>query len=202
MIENHPSVVEPLLTPEHLDHFCQQILSVAYGSLEDTVTAYDTAYTRGTVLFGRQQGLCRVMSADKDLPWFELRNSTMDFTVSVDGVLIQVVTDSPFEMKKHHRIRPNPLEQDQLGLFDVSPEVCLWRLYLSGNDDLDFPQFDVTAMGFDESLNVVCRWKHEHKSGVSVRAMEQHPQVDVEEAQPRRKKKDLDRNTDKPLGEE
>jgi len=196
----HPSYFEPRLQPEYLDRFCQEVSSVAYGALEDSTTQYDTAYTRGTLLFGRLQGLSQVLGKDKSLPWLELRNATLDFTVSVNGVLFQVVTDNPQDIRKTHRIKANPLEQHQLSLFEVSPEVCTWRVYLSSNQDPEFSKIETAIVGFDANQNVVCLWKHEQRSGVSVRAMEQHPQVDVTEAQPRRKKKDADTDTADDVG--
>lgn len=195
MIANqHPSQFDSRLLPEYVDRFCQEVVSVAYSALEDASTRYDTPYTRGTLLFGRQQGLCKILAADPSMPWLQLRNATLDFTVSLNGVLLQIVTDDPFDIKKAHRTRPNPIELHQLTIFEVSPEVCTWRVYVSSTYDLEFPKIEVAMVGFDANHNVLCIWKHEQRKGVSVRAMEQHQPVDVPEAKVVRKPKDADEN--------
>lgn len=193
-VTQHPSHFEPRLLPEYVDRFCQEVADVAYSALEDSSSAYDTNYTRGTLLFGRQQGLCKVLAADKSMPWLQLRNATLDFTVAINNVLLQVVTDNPNEMKKAYRIKPNPLEQHQLSLFERSPEICTWRVYVSSNNDLEFPKVEVAIVGFDANLNVICLWKHEERSLLSVRATVQHDAVDVPEAEVQRKRKDVDSN--------
>ncbi|GLO55137.1 hypothetical protein PPUJ20066_11730 [Pseudomonas putida] len=193
-VTQHPSHFEPRLLPEYVDRFCQEVADVAYSALEDSSSAYDTNYTRGTLLFGRQQGLCKVLAADKSMPWLQLRNATLDFTVAINNVLLQIVTDNPNEMKKAYRIKPNPLEQHQLSLFERSPEICTWRVYVSSNNDLEFPKVEVAIVGFDANLNVICLWKHEERSLLSVRATVQHDAVDVPEAEVQRKRKDVDSN--------
>ncbi|WP_338443889.1 hypothetical protein QCL51_17830 [Pseudomonas sp. LTR0] len=193
-VTQHPSHFEPRLLPEYVDRFCQEVTDVAYSALEDSSSAYDTNYTRGTLLFGRQQGLCKVLAADKSMPWLQLRNATLDFTVAINNVLLQIVTDNPNEMKKAYRIKPNPLEQHQLSLFERSPEICTWRVYVSSNNDLEFPKVEVAIVGFDANLNVICLWKHEERSLLSVRATVQHDAVDVPEAEVQRKRKDVDSN--------
>lgn len=194
----HPSHFEPRLLPEYVDRFCQQVLEVAYSALQDASGPYDTAYTRGTLLFGRQQGLSQMLAADKSMPWVKLHNATLDFTLSLNGVLIQTVTDNPHNIRKAYRNKPNPLEQEQLSLFERSPDVCTWRVYVSSNNDLEFPKIEVAIVGFDEHLNVVCLWKYDERSVLSVRSTEQHAAVDVPEAKVQRKRKDSDRNaTDK-----
>lgn len=191
IVNQHPSQFEPRLLPEYADRFCQEVASVAYSALEDASGQYDTPYTRGTLLFGRQQGLCKTLAADKTMPWLQLRNATLDFTVSLNGVLLQIVTDDPFAIKKAHRTRPNPIELHQLSIFEVSPEVCTWRVYVSSTYDVEFPKINVAMVGFDASHDVVCIWKHEQNNGVSVRAMEQHQPVDVPEAKVMRKLKGI-----------
>ncbi|HDS1735199.1 hypothetical protein [Pseudomonas sp. BP8] len=193
-VTQHPSHFEPRLLPEYVDRFCQEVADVAYSALEDSSSAYDTNYTRGTLLFGRQQGLCKLLAADKSMPWLQLRNATLDFTVAINNVLLQIVTDNPNEMKKAYRIKPNPLEQHQLSLFERSPEICTWRVYVSSNNDLEFPKVEVAIVGFDANLNVICLWKHEERSLLSVRATVQHDAVDVPEAEVQRKRKDVDSN--------
>jgi len=192
-VTEHPSHFEPRLLPDYVDRFCQEVADVAYGALEDSNSPYDTSYTRGTMLFGRQQGLCQVLAADKSMPWLQLRNATLDFTVSLNDVLLQIVTDNPLDIKKGYRIKPNPLEQHQLSLFEKSPEICTWRVYVSSNNDTELPKVEVAVVGFDTNHNVICLWKHDEQSVLSVRATKQHATVDVPEAVVQRKRKKVDR---------
>lgn len=194
-VTQHPSHFEPRLLPEYVGRFCQEVADVAYSALEDSSSPYDTNYTRGTMLFGRQQGLCQVLAADKSMPWLQLRNATLDFTVSLNNVLLQIVTDNPLDIKKAYRIKPNPLEQHQLSLFEKSPEICTWRVYVSSNHDPEFLKVEVAIVGFDVNHNVICLWKHDERSMLSVRATEQHAAVDIPEAEVQRKRKDIDRKT-------
>ncbi|WP_421560668.1 hypothetical protein [Pseudomonas sivasensis] len=192
----HPSHFAPELLPEYLDLVCQEVISVAYQALADASTPHDTAYTRATLLYGRLQGLCKALGADLTLPWLELRNGTMDFTISINGVLLQIVTDDPDAPKKLHRLKANLVELHQLSLFEASPDVSTWRLFVDGNNDLEFPEFKATIVGFDFNKNILCQWTHEYKASVPVRTSDLPAQVEIEEPLVVRRNKDA--NTKKP----
>lgn len=195
----HPSHFAPELLPEYLDLVCQEVISVAYQALADASTPNDTAYTRATLLYGRLQGLCKALGADVTLPWLELRNGTMDFTISINGVLLQIVTDDPDAPKKLHRLKANLVELHQLSLFEASPEVSTWRLFVDGNNDLEFPEFKATIVGFDINQNILCHWAHEYKASVPVRTSDLPAQVEIEEPLVVRRNKDADTKiTDEP----
>lgn len=87
----HPRDFEPKLTPEYLGVVCHNVLEAAYRALAAASTEDDTNWTVGTLLYGRVHGRFKTMHRDKSLPWFQLANSTMDYTPSVNGVLMQVV---------------------------------------------------------------------------------------------------------------
>lgn len=188
----HPSHFAPELLPEYLDLVCQEVISVAYQALADASTPHDTAYTRATLLYGRLQGLCKALGADVTLPWLELRNGTMDFTISINGVLLQIVTDDPDAPKKTHRLKANLVEQHQLSLFEAAPGVSTWRLFVDGNNDLEFPEFKATIVGFDSNRIPVCQWTHEYKPTVPVRTSDLPAQVEIEEPLMVRRNKDAD----------
>lgn len=186
----HPSHFAPALLPEYLDRLFEEVLSVAYEALENSQTPYDTDYTRGTLLYGRLQGLCRELNRDKSAPWFQLCNSTMDFTVSINGVMLQIVTDDPSAPKKAHRLKASEMELSQLSLFDAMPEIYTWRLFVDSNHDLEFPVFEATLVGFDINKNVLCLWTYEQRHSVPVKSLDLPPSVDVEEAEPKRRSKE------------
>lgn len=194
MPENqHPNFFAPKLQPEFIDRICQDVISVAYEALADTSSPNDTAYTRGTLLYGRVQGLFLNLHRDSSVPWLQLRNGTMDFTISVNGVFMQVVTDDPDAPKKSHRLKANGLELMQMSLFEANlDEVFTWRLFVDSNHDLEFPEFKATIVGFDINKHVLCHWTHDYKANIPVRAMHLPAQVEIDEPFPLRRNKDVD----------
>lgn len=186
----HPSHFAFELRPEYIDLICQEVVSTAYQAFADASTPYDTAYTRATLLYGRLQGLCKSLGADSSKPWLILRNGTMDFTISINGVLLQIVTDDPDAPKKLHRLKANLVELHQLSLFEASPDVSTWRLFVDGNNDVDFPEFKATIVGFDINRNVLCYWTHEYKPDVPVRTSDLPAQVEIDEPVVVRRNKD------------
>lgn len=196
----HPSHFATELLPEYLDLICQEVISAAYQALADASTPYDTAYTRATLLYGRLQGLCKALGADQTKPWLALRNGTMDFTISINGVLLQIVTDDPDAPKKLHRLKANLVELHQLSLFEACPDVSTWRLFVDSNQDLEFPEFKATIVGFDINKNVLCQWTHEYKASVPVRTSDLPAQVEIEEPLMVRRNKDANTKTPEDSG--
>ncbi|MDH4764313.1 hypothetical protein OMP44_15590 [Pseudomonas sp. CBMAI 2609] len=198
MRENlHPSVLEPRLTAEYVSVVCNEALDAAYLAIEAASTDDDTTWTVGTLTYGRVQGRFKTMSHDPELPWFRLANSTMDYTPSINGVLLQVVMDDPARRKKSHRLSPNGVERFQASLLGMACDRSLtWRLYIDSDLNPDGRKLTATVMGFDSNLNVMCQWVHNYVPLISVRTSELPQEVEIQDPQPQRRKKDAEQ--DKP----
>ncbi|HIE1841905.1 TPA: hypothetical protein ACXJW0_004651 [Pseudomonas aeruginosa] len=189
----HPSELEPGLTAEHLDVVCNNALHAAYKALEAASTDDDTNWTKGTLPYGRVHGRFIKMSFDPELPWFRLTNKTMDYTVSINGVLLQVVMDDPRERKKSHRLAANGVERYQASLLGPSCDRNLtWRLYIDSDGNPDGQKLTATIMGFDSNLNVVCQWVHDYVPLVSVRTTDLPQEVEIQEKLPQRRNKEAE----------
>lgn len=191
----HPSDFEPKLTPKYLGIVCNNVLDAAYRALVAASTDDDTNWTVGTLLYGRVHGRFKTMHRDKSLAWFQLANSTMDYTPSVNGVLMQVVMDDPDVRKKAHRMAASRAELYQASLLGPSSDGNLtWRLYVDSDGNMEDPKLTVTVMGFDTNQNVVCQWEHDYTPLQSVRTIDVPVEVDIPEQFPTRRDKDADRN--------
>ncbi|EGH27480.1 hypothetical protein PSYMO_40672 [Pseudomonas amygdali pv. mori str. 301020] len=191
----HPSDFEPKLNPEYLGIVCNNVLDAAYRALVAASTDDDTNWTVGTLLYGRVHGRFKTMHRDKSLARFQLANSTMDYTPSVNGVLMQVVMDDPEVRKKAHRMAASRAELYQASLLGPSSDGNLtWRLYVDSDGNIEDPKLTVTVMGFDTNQNVVCQWTHDYTPLQSVRTIDLPVEVDIPEQFPTRKDKDADRN--------
>jgi hypothetical protein len=191
----HPSELEPQLTPEYLGVVCDNVLQAAYRALEAASTEDDTNWTVGTLLYGRVHGRFKTMHRDKSLPWFKLVNSTMDYTPSVNGVLMQVVMDDPDARKKTHRMAANRAELLQASLLGPSSDGNItWRLYVDNDGNAENPKLVISVLGFDTNLNVVCQWVHDYIPVRSVRTLDLPMEVDIPEQFPTRRYKDADQN--------
>ncbi|WAH59893.1 hypothetical protein LZ023_10285 [Pseudomonas silvicola] len=191
----HPSDFEPKLTPEYLGIVCHNVLEAAYLALAAASTEDDTNWTVGTLLYGRVHGRFKTMHRDKSMQWFQLANSTMDYTPSVNGVLMQVVMDDPNVRKKAHRMVASRVELYQAGLLGPSNDSNLtWRLYVDSDGNMEDPKLTVTVLGLDTNLNVVCQWMHDYTPLQSVRTIDLPEEVDIPEQFPIRRDKDADRN--------
>ncbi|QVI69416.1 hypothetical protein [Pseudomonas syringae] len=191
----HPSDFEPKLTPEYLGIVCHNVLEAAYLALAAASTEDDTNWTVGTLLYGRVHGRFKTMHRDKSMPWFQLANSTMDYTPSVNGVLMQVVMDDPNVRKKAHRMVASRVELYQASLLGPSNDSNLtWRLYVDSDGNMEDLKLTVTVLGLDTNLNVVCQWMHDYTSLQSVRTIDLPEEVDIPEQFPTRRDKDADRN--------
>lgn len=192
----HPSELEPRLKHEYLAVICNNALDAAYRALEAASTEDDTNWTVGTLTYGRVQGRFNSMNRDQSLPWFRLVNKTMDYTPSINGVLIQVVMDDPNVRKKTHRLEANQVELFQASLLGPACDQNLtWRLYIDSDGNPDGPKLTATIMGFDTNRNVVCQWGHDYVPLISVRATELAPEVEFQEQLPTRRNKDADQGT-------
>lgn len=191
----HPSELEPKLKQEYLDLVCNNVLEAAYRALEDTSTDDDTNWTMGTLPYGRVQGRFKRLHRDSSLPWLKLTNATMDYTVSVNGVLMQVVMDDPDVRKKGHRLQSNRVELYQASLLGPSIDKNItWRLYVDSNGNFDAPKLTASILGFDTNRNVVCQWVHDYVPLIAPRATELPQEVEIEEPFPTRRDKDADQN--------
>lgn len=189
----HPSELEPRLTAEYVDVVCNEALDAAYRAIEAASTDDDTPWTLGTLTYGRVQGRFKAMNRDPELPWFRLANNTMDYTTSVNGVLLQVVMDDPIVRKKSHRLSPNGVERFQASLLGLACDQNLtWRLYIDSDLNPDGRKLTATVMGFDSNLNVVCQWVHNHVPLLSVRTSELPQEVEIQDPQPQRRNKDAE----------
>lgn len=190
---DHPSELEPRLTTEYLDVVCNNALHAAYQALEAASTDDDTNWTKGTLPYGRVHGRFIRMSFDQELPWFRLTNKTMDYTPSINGVLIQVVMDDPQERKKSHRLAANGVERYQASLLGPSCDRNLtWRLYIDSDGNPDGQELKATIMGFDSNLNVVCQWVHDYVPLASVRTTDLPQEVEIPELLPLRRNKNAE----------
>lgn len=192
----HPSFFAPKLHPQFLEKICQEVVSVAYGALADASTENDTAWTRGTLLYGRVHGLFKNLSRDPSLPWLTLRNSTMDYTISINDVLFQVVMDDPDAPKKSYRLLANDVELMQMSLFEANPEeIVTWRLFVDNNHNFESPKLTATVVGFDINRNVICHWSHEYKARTPVKSAHLPDAVEFEDPQPVRRNTDAETET-------
>lgn len=193
---SHPSELEPRLRAEYLDVVCNNALDAAYRALEAASTEDDTNWTVGTLTYGRVQGRFYSMSRDQSVPWFRLANKTMDYTPSINGVLMQVVMDDPNVRKKTHRIGANQVELFQASLLGPACDQNLtWRLYIDSDGNPDGPELNATIMGFDTNRNVVCQWVHDYVPLVTVRTTELAPEIEIQDPLPLRRNKDADQGT-------
>ncbi|WP_373386599.1 hypothetical protein [Pseudomonas alcaligenes] len=189
----HPSELEPRLDAEYVSVVCNEALEAAYMAIDAASTDDDTNWTKGTLPYGRVHGRFIRMGRDKDIPWFQLTNKTMDFTPSINGVLIQVVMDDPHERKKSHRLAQNGVERYQASLLGLASDRNLtWRLYIDSDLNPDGIKLRATIMGFDSNLNVVCEWVHDYVPLDSVRTLELPLEVEISEPLPQRRNKDAE----------
>ena len=187
----HPSELEPKLSRAHLDVVCNNLLDAAYKALEATSTEDDTNWTKGIFPYGRIHGRFRRLHRQGDLPWFKLVNNTLDYTISIDGVLMQVVTDDPDTRKKGYRVEKNVVElyHDSL-LGPATDGNVTWRLYVDSDRNPDGPTLTVSALGFDTNRNVISKWPHTYEPLVSVRTTELSPVVELADSLPVRRDQD------------
>lgn len=187
----HPSELELRLEPEFLEVVCNNALDAAYLALDAASTDDDTNWTKGTLPYGRVHGRFKRMHRDHALPWFQLANQTMDYTISVNGVLLQVVMDDPDVRKKSHRLAASRVELYQSSLLGPACDQNLtWRLYIDSDGNPDGPTLTATILGFDTNRNVVCHWIHNYVPLVSVRTTAYPQEVEIEDQMPTRRKKD------------
>lgn len=186
----HPSELEPKLSRAHLDVVCNNLLDAAYKALEATSTEDDTNWTKGVFPYGRIHGRFKRLHRDGDLPWFKLVNNTLDYTISIDGVLMQVVTDDPDTRKKGYRVEKNVVElyHDSL-LGPATDGNVTWRLYVDSDRNPDGPTLTVSVLGFDTNHNVISKWTHNYEPLVSVRTTELSPVVEFDDSLPVRRDK-------------
>ncbi|PAU88776.1 hypothetical protein CK507_03590 [Pseudomonas sp. WN033] len=193
---HHPSKLEPRLTAEYIDVVCNEALDAAYRAIEAASTDDDTNWTLGTLTYGRVQGRFKFMHRNPELPWFRLANNTMDYTPSVNGVLLQVVMDDPAVRKKSHRLSPNGVERFQASLLGLACDQNLtWRLYIDSDLNPDGRKLTATVMSFDSNLNVVSQWVHNYVPLPSVRTTELAQEVEIPDSMPLRRKKDAEQGT-------
>lgn len=194
----HPSEIEPKLSRAHLDVVCNNLLDAAYKALEATSTDDDTNWTRGVLPYGRIHGRFRQLQRQGVLPWFTLANNTLDFTVSIDGILMQVVTDDPDLRKKGHRMNKNLVELYHDSLLGPATDGNLtWRLYVDSDHNPDGPTLTVSILGFDTNRNVICKWVHNYEPLISVRTTALSPVVEIDDSLPTRRDKDANQKETK-----
>lgn len=195
----HPSELEPKLKHEYLDVLFTNVLEAAYRAREDASTEDDTNWTMGTLPYGRVHGRFKRLHRDCSLPWLKLCNSTMDYTIAVDGVLMQVVMDDPDVRRKGHRLLANKVELcHQASLLGPAVDNNItWRLYVDSVESIEGHRLVASILGFDTNRNVVCHWVHDHVPLNTARILELPAEVDIPEQFPIRRDKDIDQNAPK-----
>lgn len=188
--QKHPSLYSPDLKQEYLEVLCYEVLNTVNEALIDASTEYDTAWTQGTLPYGRIQGLCKALHKDKSKPWFTLANATMDYTAKILNTPIQFVIDNPSNPRKSHRLRANDIELQQYSL-ELSEqnehEFLTWRLFIDDNKNDEVPSLSATLVGFNSDSIPVCVWQYEKIDVVPVRMTEFATEIEIDDAQLRRK---------------
>ncbi|WP_299022193.1 hypothetical protein [uncultured Photobacterium sp.] len=173
MISNLPSEFAEDLTDERLHLICERVLDAVQDGINDSSTENDTRWTQGCLRYGRVQGLFQQLTLDKSLPWVSLANATMDFTFKIGNTPIQYIYDDYECPKKGHRLKPNSVENMQLG-FDLdnerSIEVVAWRLFVTQDLEDEFPDLKATLVGYDLNQNPLCIWHNEDTAHAPVYA--------------------------------
>ncbi|HPQ95629.1 MAG: hypothetical protein KDI44_05630 [Thiothrix sp.] len=168
----HPSDYAPDLKQEYLHELCNEILDVVKQALMAAGTDHDTAWTRGTLAYGRVQGFFQSLQKSRRKPWITLANKTMDFTFRIGSTCVQFVMDDPFAPRKTHRLKTNALEQLQLEQLQLAlgpePEVAAWRLFVDRDQEEELPGLNAFLVGFDNNLSPVCVWHHDDTAAVPV----------------------------------
>ncbi|MBJ6610545.1 MAG: hypothetical protein JG718_09325 [Candidatus Thiothrix moscowensis] len=177
----HPSEHSSDLKQEYLEELCNEILSVVEQALVTAGTEHDTAWTRGTLAYGRVQGFFQQLQKSQRKPWVTLANKTMDFTFKIGSTNIQFVMDDPFAPKKPHRLKANSVEQMSLEL-ESEPNVVAWRLFVDRNYDAEFLDLNAFLVGFDINQNPVCIWRHDEIATVPMKTSERPAEVVIEDA--------------------
>ncbi len=177
----HPSDYSTDLKQEYLEELCNELLNVVEQALITAGSDLDTAWTRGTLAYGRVHGYFQKLQRDQSKPWLTLANKTLDFTFKIVGTPIQFVTDDPFEPKKAHRLKANLLEQMNLEL-EPEQEVVAWRLFVDRNYDEEFLSLNAYLVGFDINQNHVCTWRHDEIASIPVGTSEKPAEVIIEDA--------------------
>lgn len=180
----HPSTYSPDLKQEYLNELCYEVLNTAHNALVDSGTEYDTAWTKGTLIYGRIQGLCRILHKDKNKPWFALANKTMDYTVKILNTPIQFVIDNPNSPRKNHRLKANDIELMQFKL-DLSKnneqEFLTWRLFIDRNINDEIPSLNATLVGFNINSIPVCTWHYDNTISVPIRMTERASEIEIDD---------------------
>lgn len=189
--QRHPSFYSPDLKQEYLEDLCKEVLDVVNQAISDSSTNNDTAWTRGTLPYGRVQGLFIALHNDQSRPWFTLANATMDYTAKIGNTFIQVVTDNPDQPKKNHRLKANSIELRQWGLeleqSTKGADVLTWRLFIDKDDNDEIPTLHASLVGFDSNTNPLCIWHYGDIVVTPVRAKEFISEVNIEDVLLRRK---------------
>lgn len=162
MVTNHPVDFSADLTDERLRVLCLYCLDVVADSILDSSSIDDTKWTKGCLLYGRLQGLMYRLSLNNELPWINLANRTMDYTIRIGSTFVQFMIDDPYNPKKIHRLNSNSIENTQSCFdFDQDSNIMIWRIFIS-IDKLD-PQAEPTAtlVGYDSNRNPVCFWSYD-----------------------------------------
>lgn len=195
----HPSFYSLDLKQEYLEDLCKQVLDATNQAISDSSTNHDTAWTRGTLSYGRVHGLFIALHNDKTRPWFTLANSTMDYTAKIGNTFIQVVMDNPEQPKKNHRLKANSIELRQWGLeleqSTKDAEVLTWRLFIDKDDNDEIPTLYASLVGFDINTNPLCIWHYQDVVVTPVRAREFISEVNIEDVLLTRKSNE-DENSD------
>ncbi|MBU0654044.1 MAG: hypothetical protein KJ914_02810 [Gammaproteobacteria bacterium] len=177
----HPSEYAPDLKQEYLVELCNEILNVVEQALVTAGTEHDTAWTRGTLAYGRVQGFFQKLQKSHSKPWVTLANKTMDFTFKVGNTYVQFVMDDPFAPKKIHRLKANSIEQMSLEL-EPEPDVVAWRLFVDRNYDDEFLGLNAVLVGFDINQNPVCIWRHDEVASIPMKTGDKPAEVFIEDA--------------------
>ena len=181
-----PSHYSPDLKPHYLEDICTLILEVTTKALNDASTDYDTAWTRGTLSYGRIQGLFSQLHLDPEKPWFTLANATMDFTARIGDTLVQVVMDNPYQIKKNHRLKLNNIELNQLQLNFEHPSesdsVLTWRLFVDKDNNDEIPALHISLIGFDINMNKICVWHFDDTAVIPMKSQDLAAEIEIEDA--------------------
>lgn len=153
------------LKVECLDLVASWLLEEWRATEDDLVRDTDTAYTRGTTRFGRQQKRFWLEYQSGKHPWLRVLNTTLDTVIEINGIPCRFSNDNAESPRKRAVLE---VHQHQIPFLEESDvgEAARFVFVIDGEFD---PSSDprVVLLGFSASNVEVCRWT----SGEGVRSV-------------------------------
>lgn len=159
---NHSNLA--ILSPfkeECLNLIASWLLEEWRNTEDDLVRETDTAYTKGTTLFGRQKQRISLEYLSQKHTWLQVLNNGADIVFSVSGVPCRFSNDNPNAPQKRAIREPHPIQMSY-SLFEESTldEAARFVFVIdkTGFDDASEPR--VMLLGFSHSGQEVSRWTY------------------------------------------